>query len=95
MSKSIATYGIEDSIKGPFISDPYKPDLINSICKKLTPENALIFITSPEYKEKTDLIEPVYKTTYCVEGLTEKQINNFKINDFSWTESGLNLKNLH
>jgi len=51
-SHSLHHYPASEALRGPFIIDEWKPDLIRDYLEEMVPEKCLVFIVSPEFREE-------------------------------------------
>ena len=77
IASQMREFPMGQELRGPFAMDGYSAQLTNSVLAKLTPQNMLLALTSPNVE--TQKVSPIYGTEYGVkaldEGLLEKLEN--------------------
>ena len=66
LSSAMQMYAPEDVVSGAYILHDYDPELINGILSRLTTDNCIGLLISPDFAETADREERWYKTRYSV-----------------------------
>lgn len=69
LSSNMQIFPPEDWLIASFVPSKFSPDAIQKVLDELTPENVRIFWESKKFEGQTNLIEPWYGTSYCVEAV--------------------------
>ncbi|XP_067656756.1 insulin-degrading enzyme-like [Haliotis asinina] len=80
-------YTIEEALSGPYLLSEFRPDLIQMLLNKLTPENMSVMVVAKKYEGVMNLSEKWYGTQYKVEPYSQTQLKH-------WNDPGLH-DNLH
>ncbi|XP_065207037.1 insulin-degrading enzyme [Planococcus citri] len=71
-------YPIEDILSANYIIDEWKPELISSLLKYLTPENMKVIVVSKSFESIATEVEPWYGTKYKIEPIPDDLIMKWK-----------------
>ncbi|GFS16143.1 insulin-degrading enzyme-like [Elysia marginata] len=82
LASRLQEYPMEDVLRAYSLFEDFRPDLINLILDKLTPENMRVTIVSKKFAEEADQTEKWYGTKYKVTKFSQEQINR-------WSNCGL------
>ncbi|XP_060069479.1 insulin-degrading enzyme-like [Ylistrum balloti] len=85
LSGSLHDYPETEALSGPYLLTEFRPDLINMILEKITPDNMRIGVIGKKFQERVNQKEKWYGTEYLVEELTEAKLQQ-------WASCGLNDK---
>uniref|UniRef100_A0A3B3I270 Insulin-degrading enzyme n=1 Tax=Oryzias latipes TaxID=8090 RepID=A0A3B3I270_ORYLA len=80
---SLHYYPIEEVLSGKFTMDQFRPDLIQTVLQKLTPDNVRVTVVSKSFEGQTDRTEEWYGTQYKEEAIPDEVIQK-------WSNPGLN-----
>ncbi|XP_071494745.1 insulin-degrading enzyme-like [Diadema antillarum] len=78
-------YPMEEVLSAPYLMPDFRPDLINMVLHKLTPENIRVAVVSKSFEGQTENTEKWYQTQYNVRGIEPAVIQR-------WKDAGLNEK---
>jgi insulysin len=76
-------FPVEDVISGSYILYEFRPDLIEDVISRLTPDNVRIAVIGRKYEGTTDKVEPWYGTHYSVNRIPDSTID-------AWRNAGTN-----
>ena len=71
-------YELEDVVKGPYILNDWKPDLVNDILSRLTPSNVRILALAQKYEDMATDSEPWYGTKHKTQEIKEELLNEWE-----------------
>ena len=75
-------YPLDEVLCGGYLISEYKPDIINSVLEKLTPETIRLVIVNQSLADKATLSEPWYGTKYAIEDIPEDSLG-------TWSDAGM------
>ncbi|XP_065350636.1 insulin-degrading enzyme-like [Cloeon dipterum] len=76
--EDLLNYPIDDVLTVGYLLSEWKPDLINQVMEKLTPDNCRIRIVSKEFESIADQTEKWYGTKYKIEDIPSELIEKWK-----------------
>ncbi|XP_065350637.1 insulin-degrading enzyme-like [Cloeon dipterum] len=76
--EDLLKYPIDDVLTVRYILSEWKPDLINQVMEKLTPDNCRIRIVSKEFESIADQTEKWYGAKYKIEDIPSELIEKWK-----------------
>ncbi|XP_070539954.1 insulin-degrading enzyme-like [Ptychodera flava] len=76
-------YAIKEVLCGDFIMDEFRPDLLEMLLSKLTPEKIRVAVISKSFEGETDQTEKWYGTPYRVTPIPQEKLER-------WKNAGLN-----
>lgn len=59
-------YPIEEVLSGPYLIEDYRPELIEMVLSKLTPDAVQVAVCGKKFENEVDIVEPWYGTRYSV-----------------------------
>lgn len=87
LASSLRDYPLEEILTGPWIMKEFRPDLVQDVLNRLTPQNVYVMAVAKKFEEKANLEEKWYGTKYCSEKIPAEKLE-------SWSNAPLN-KNLN
>lgn len=87
LSGNLHDFPMKESLSGPYLLTEFRPDLINMILEKITPDNMRIGVIGKKYEERVNEKEKWYGTEYLLETIPTDKLQQ-------WDSCGLheNLK---
>ncbi|XP_021361137.1 insulin-degrading enzyme-like isoform X2 [Mizuhopecten yessoensis] len=85
LSGSLHDYPMTEALSGPYLLTEFRPDLINMILEKITPDNMRIGVIGKKFQDRVNEKEKWYGTEYMVEAIPEVKLQQ-------WTSCGVNDK---
>lgn len=82
------TYPLTDVLSANYLLSEWRPDLIEDVLSRLTPQNCRITIVGQKVSEKCNEVEKWYKTKYHCEKIKESVLDE-------WSNCGTNDESLH
>lgn len=82
LANMLHEYPMPDVLCAPYLFNEFRPDLINMILDKLTPDNMRIMVVSKKFEGMTDNAEKWYGTHYKVEPIDPELLKKWK----TWAE---------
>ncbi|XP_074640666.1 insulin-degrading enzyme-like [Tubulanus polymorphus] len=82
LAAALHDYPIEEVISGPYLLYDFKPELIDMVLDKLTPENIRVAVIGKKFEGQTDLKEKWYGTDYKLEPIPQELLDG-------WSNAGL------
>ena len=59
---------------GGFLIDEYRPELIEMVLERLTPDSVRIAVVGKKFEGQTDRVEKWYGTNYCLSPISEETL---------------------
>ena len=81
LSRNLQYYPAQDVLRGSYMMEQFKPELIASFLQRLTPERVLISLNAQQLK--TDKIEKNYHVNYGIHALTTEQLTRWNHSDIN------------
>ncbi len=81
LARNLQYYAPQDVLRGPYVMQQYKPELITQLLNQLTPERVLITLNTQNLA--TDKIEKNYQVDYRISAIEPELIHN-------WAHSPIN-----
>ncbi|KAL5021570.1 hypothetical protein ScPMuIL_000725 [Solemya velum] len=74
VSAALHEYPIPEVLSGAYLLSEFRPDLINMVLERLTPENMRIAVVAKKFEGRTDQKEKWYGTDYKLEKIPEDKM---------------------
>ncbi|KAK2166408.1 hypothetical protein LSH36_39g02052 [Paralvinella palmiformis] len=78
-------YPLKEVLSGGYLIDEWRPELINTVMEKLTPESIRVMVIGKKFEGHTDLKETWYGTEYSLVTIPDKKIKE-------WSDVGIHDK---
>lgn len=85
LSGSLHDFPMTETLSGPYLLTEFRPDLINMILEKITPDNMRIGVIGKKFQDRVNQKEKWYGTEYQVEEIPDVKLKH-------WGSCGLNDK---
>ena len=72
-------YALEDVLKGPYMLTEWKPELVNDILSRLTPQNVRILAIAQKFDTIATASEPWYGTKHKTEKLDNDLLKSWEV----------------
>ena len=79
-------YAMKEVLCGGYLADEYKPELIDMVLEKLTPDQVRVAVIGKKFEGKTDKTEKWYGTNYSLTPIPEDTLNvsiPIRINEYN------------
>ncbi|XP_022253443.1 insulin-degrading enzyme-like, partial [Limulus polyphemus] len=83
LAEMLHMYPIEDVLSGPYLMLEYRPDLIEDLLNRLSPDNIKVSVIGKKFQDTVDAKEKWYGTEYKLERITSEQLKE-------WENAGYN-----
>lgn len=78
LSKHLHYYPLNEVLCGAYLLSEYKPELIKNLIEYIRVDNMAYSIVSKDFIDKCNLVEKWYDTKFCLEKITEQDMDRWK-----------------
>lgn len=79
LSMGLQKFPAQELLRGPYLMDEYRPELLGEFLAAMTPENSFISLVAPDVK--VDIEIPRYQVSYGVRDISAEQLAAFSPTD--------------